>query len=291
MLTLVEASKLIQNPLQRGVVEVFPRTSPVLQILPFLQVSGNAYSWNIEDTLPGIAFRGFNETYTESTGIVQNMTESLKIFGGSSRVDRALVKTQGNLNNLRAIQDSMKAKAAALDFTKAFFKGDSSSDPKSFDGLERRLTGSQVIDAGGATHILPLLDELIDAVQGAPDMLFMNKSVRRAVNAEMRGQGQAIEVINDVFGRQINAYAGIPIGVIEDDASGNPILGFDETGSTTSIYAVRVGVSEFVSGLQAGELEVIDQGLVDVWYQTLIEWVVSIAVFNPKAAARLKGIS
>ena len=81
------------------------------------------------------------------------MTESLKIFGGSSRVDRALVKTQGNLNNLRAIQDSMKAKAAALDFTKAFFKGDSSSDPKSFDGLERRLTGSQVIDASGATHI------------------------------------------------------------------------------------------------------------------------------------------
>lgn len=291
MLTLFEASKLIQNPLQRGVVETFPRTSPVLQVLPFLGVAGNAYNWNVEKTLPGIAFRDYNETYTESTGVVQPKVEVLKIFGGTSRVDRALVKTQGNLNSLRAVQDAMKAKAAALDFTKAFFKGDSSVDPKSFDGLQKRLTGPQVIDGVGAVKILPLLDELIDAVQGSPDMLFMSKTMRRAINTERRAQGQATETVSDVFGRQIDAYAGIPIGIIEEDAGGNPILGFDETDDTTSIYAARFGVSEYVSGLQAGALEVIDQGLVDVWYQTLIEWIVSFAIFNPKAAARLKGIA
>ena len=56
MLTLTEASKLIQNPLQRGVVETFARTSPVLERLPFMDVNGNAYSYNVEQTLPGIAF-------------------------------------------------------------------------------------------------------------------------------------------------------------------------------------------------------------------------------------------
>lgn len=182
MLTLVEASKLLQNPLQRGIVEIFPRTSPVLQYLPFMDVAGNAYSYNIEETLPGIGFRAINETYDESTGVVNPEIESLKFFGGICKVDRALVKTQGNVNNLRAIHDGMKAKAAALEFSRVFFKGDSVADANSFDGLEKRLTGSQVINAGssdgGDALTLDKLDELTDSVQGGPDVLFMNKAMR-----------------------------------------------------------------------------------------------------------------
>lgn len=302
MLTLVEAAKLIQNPLQRGVVEVFPQTSPVLQHLPFLDVQGNAYSYNQEQTLPGIGFRGINEIYDESTGVINPQTEALKIFGGISKVDRAQVKTQGKVNDIRAVHDGMKAKAAALEFTKAFFKGNSTADADSFDGLEKRLTGSQVLDMGNADGGNPLtldkLDELIDAVQGSPDMLFMNKTMRRKVNKLMRAAGQATETVSDAFGRQIAAYAGIPIGVIESDKDGNEILGFTEPdldngdkNVCTSIYAVRFGAKEWVSGLQAGILEVIDQGLQGIHYQTLIEWICSIAVFHPKAAARLRGIN
>lgn len=302
MLTLVEAAKLIQNPLQRGVVEVFPQTSPVLQHLPFLDVQGNAYSYNQEQTLPGIGFRGINEIYDESTGVINPQTEALKIFGGISKVDRAQVKTQGKVNDIRAVHDGMKAKAAALEFTKAFFKGNSTADADSFDGLEKRLTGSQVLDMGNADGGNPLtldkLDELIDAVQGSPDMLFMNKTMRRKVNKLMRAAGQATETVSDAFGRQIAAYAGIPIGVIESDKNGNEILGFTEPDldngdktACTSIYAVRFGAKEWVSGLQAGILEVIDQGLQGIHYQTLIEWICSIAVFHPKAAARLRGIN
>ena len=293
MLTLLEASKLKQNPLQQGVVEVFASTSPVLERMPFMDVAGNAYSWNREETLPGIAFRDYNETYTESTGVVQQSTEVLKLFGGTAKVDRALVKTQGNLNDLRAIQTNMKAKAAALDFTKSFFKGDASDNPKAFDGLEKRLVGDQVLTATASGVTLNDVDKLIDAVQGGPDVLFMNKTMRRTVNALRRAAGQATEVVTDAFGRQIDAYAGIPIGVIEEDATGNQILGFDEgdDGDTTSIYAMRFGVGEWVSGLQCGTLEVIDQGLIDVWHQTLIEWICSFALFHPKAAARLQGVS
>jgi hypothetical protein len=295
-LTLLEASKLKHNPLQQGVVEIFAHTSPVIERLPFMDVAGNAYSWNREQTLPGVAFRDYNETYTESTGVVQPSTEVLKIFGGTARVDRALVKTQGNLNDLRAMQTSMKAKAAALEFTKNFFTGDVTNDPKGFDGLQKRLTGAQVLTAGG-TLTLAKLEEAIDAVQGGPDVLFMNKTLRRKVNALMRAAGQAVETVSDVFGRQIPAYAGIPIAVIEEDANGDPILGFTEddpatetTDAHTSIYAVRFGAAEWVSGLQCGPLEVIDQGLIDVWYQTLIEWICSFTIFNGKAAARLSGI-
>jgi hypothetical protein len=150
MLTLLEAAKLVQDPLKRGVIEIFPRTSPVLERLPFFNVNGQAYKYNQEKTLPGIAFRGINGSYTESTGVVNPAVEALYIMGGLSKVDRALVKTQGNVNNLRSIYDGMKAKAAALTFTLKFFKGDNSNDPNEFDGLENRLTGNQVIDMGAS---------------------------------------------------------------------------------------------------------------------------------------------
>ena len=280
MLTLAEASKLIQNPLQRGVVETFARTSPVLERLPFMDVNGNAYSYNVEQTLPGIAFRDYNASYTESTGVVNPHTEKLYIMGGISSVDRALVKTQGSVNNIRAIHDNMKAKAAALTFTAKFFNGDNTTAATEFDGLKERLTGSQALTYTGAMT-LEKVDELIDGVIGGPTALFMSKATRRTVNALRRAAGQATEVVSDSFGRQIDAYAGIPIGVIEEDKDGAAILADGE------IYAIRMGVQEYVSGLQAGGMEVIDLGLNRTQYETLIEWICGIAVFHPKAAARL----
>ena len=87
MLTLLEAAKLVTDPLKRGVIEIFPRTSPVLERLPFFNVNGQAYKYNIEETLPGIAFRGINESYTEDTGVVNPQVEALYIMGGLSKVD------------------------------------------------------------------------------------------------------------------------------------------------------------------------------------------------------------
>ena len=300
MITLLEAAKLVQDPLARGVIEIFPNVSPVLERLPFFNVNGQAYKYNREETLPGIAFRGINESYTESTGVVNPAIEALYILGGISQVDRALVKTQGNVNSLRAIYDSMKAKATALEFTKKFFKGDNSSDPNEFDGLDRRLTGSQKIAAGstngGDALTLDLLDNFIDAVQGGPDVLFMNKTMRRKTNNLIRASGQAMEPVSDAFGRQISSYAGVPIAVIEQDKDGNEILPFTEdnpgggAAASTSLYAVRFGVAEWVSGLQSGDMDVLDLGLNRTFYETLVEWICGMGVFHPKAAARLHGV-
>jgi len=301
-LTLVEYAKLCTDPLQRGVVEVFPRTSPVLEKLPFLSVSSNSYRYNQEAALPGIAFRGINGTYTESTGVLNPVTEALSILGGFSDVDRVLVKTQGNINDIRAVHDGLKAKSAALKFTKSFFKGDPESTPSDFYGLQSRLTGNQLIKcgntSGGDTLTLAKVDELINAVIGSPDMLFMNKTMRTKINTLVRAAGSAIETVSGAFGQRLEAYAGIPIGVIEEDETGTDIFPFTESafggGSSvcTSIYAVRFGVSEYVCGLQCGEMDVLDMGLYSggVKYRTLIEWICGFTVFHPKAAARLYGI-
>jgi len=300
-ITLLEAAKLVQDPLKRGVIEIFPRVSPVLERLPFFGVNGQSFRYNSEKTLPGVAFRGISETYTESTGIVNPAVEALYILGGLSKVDRALVKTQGNINNLRSVYDGMKAKSVALEYTKKFFSGDNSTDPNEFDGLKTRLTGDQVIDMGatdgGDTLTLAKLDEMMDAVQGSPDVIFCNKTMRRKISNLARAANQATEPVNDAFGRQLQAYAGTPIAVVEEDKDGNAILPFtepdlDDGDKTvcTSIYACRFGLAEYVSGLQAGNMDVLDQGLSGTFYQTLIEWICGLGVFHPKAAARLRGI-
>jgi hypothetical protein len=146
--TLAQAALLSQNDLQRGVIETFVQLSPVLDRLPLLNIEGNAYAYDAEATLPGVAFRSVNEAYTESTGTVNQSTESLVILGGDADVDRFIVQTRGNLNDQRAIQTRLKVKAASYKFQDTFFNGDVTVDTKAFDGLKKRLTGGQVISAG-----------------------------------------------------------------------------------------------------------------------------------------------
>jgi hypothetical protein len=100
----------------------------------------------------------------------------------------------------------------------------------------------------------------------------------------------------DSYGKVRTYYDGIPIKVVDKDNLNNDILGFDETvgtnNATSSIYAVRYGAEEFVCGLTNGGIQVEDLGLIPnpPVYRTLIEWYVGLAVFNPKSAARLRGI-
>lgn len=303
-LTLIEAARLKTDPLQRGIIECFPKASPVLERLPFLTVSSDSYKFNRASTLPNTDFRGLNESYTESTSTLDSITENLTICGGTSDVDRVLVKTQGNINDLRAIHDSLKARSCAKKWERTFFKGDCEANPKEFDGLETRLIGNQLIDAGassgGDALSLAKLDELIDSIDGSAEVLFMNKTMRRRLTVAARTSAVAgdINYTLDQFGRRVTTYNDIPIGIIEEDEDGNQILAFTEdnpgggTAASTSIYACRFGVGQYIFGLQCGEMDVIDMGLYSggTAYRTLIEWISSFTIGHNKSAARLRGI-
>jgi hypothetical protein len=297
-LTLTEAAKLSTDTLQRGVIETFARNSAVLEVLPFMEIAGNAYKYNEEATLPGVGFRAVNNAYTESAGVVNQKSEGLVIAGGDVDVDRYIVQTRGNVNDQRAIQTAMKVKALALTWTKTFFEGDIAGDANSFDGLSKRLAGSQVLTAGtnGAALTITMLDELIDAVEGEPDVIFASKAMRREIKKIIQGHNGYSESAYDAFGRPVMSYGGIPIRVVETDATGAEILGFDETQGTAlnsaSIYAVKLGPEQYVSGLQNGGISVRDLGEIESKpvFRTRIEWYNGMAVFHPRAAARLKGV-
>ena len=291
-LTLLEAAKLNSGDVYKaGVYMKFAETSDILRVLMFNNIGGNSLKYNVEETLPGIGFRGVNESYTESTGIINPKTENLAIAGGDLDVDKFIIDSMGS--EQRAIQEAMKIKALALSWTKTFIKGDNETEPREFDGLQVRLTGDSLIANGVAGLSLAKLDEAIDAVDGA-NYIAMSKSVRRrlTVAARTAAVGGDITYTLDEFGRQVTMYNGIPILIIDKDNENVDILGFTEASSTTSIYVLALGEGQ-VQGLENGGMSVRDLGELETKpaFRTRVEWYSCFGVFAPRTAARLSGIT
>lgn len=306
-LTLVEAAKLSTTTLQRGVIETFVLESPLLDRLPLMNIEGNAYSYNVEGSLPGIAFRAVNEAYVESTGTVNQKSESLVIMGGDADVDRFIVQTRGNLNDQRAVQTAMKVKANAIKYQDTFINGDVLVDTKAFDGLKKRLTGAQVIAAApngigpvaGGHDFFDALDALFASVTGGADAAYANRQIIARILSAGRRLGGAEMVNNDITGKREVQWNGVPILPIGDRADGTPIIGLNETQGTatnaSSIYAVSFGQDEGdggVTGLTNGGVQVYDVGELQEKpaYRTRIEFYTGLALFSGKAAARLTGV-
>lgn len=312
-ITLVEAAKLSNTALQRGVTELFVINSSILDRIPLMTIEGNAYAYNEEATLPGVAFRSVNEAYSESTGTVNQKSESLVILGGDADVDRFIVQTRGNLNDQRAIQTGMKVKAAAYKYQDAFFNGDVTVDAKGFDGLKKRLIGNQVLDAGtnGATintdeatrhAFFDMLDDLVARVpglDGTNGAIYASSAVIGKIRSAGRRIGGVEMVKEDLTGKRVLQWNGIPILDPGANAAGTAILPATETQGTatdaSSVYAVKFGQDEgdkAVTGLTNGGIQVDDLGQLQEKpaYRTRIEFYTGLALFGGKAAARLRGV-
>ena len=315
-ITLTEAAKLSTTDLQKGVLETFVQTSPVLDRLPMLEIEGNAYAYNSESTLPGVEFRAVNGSYSESTGTVNQKSETLAILGGDADVDRFIQQTRSNLNDQRATQTAMKVKAISYKFQDTFINGDSDTDANSFDGLKKRLTGNQVIDAApnglnvvGSSNadihtFLDKLDELLAAVpgiNGTNGAIYANAKIIRKIASALRHVSLDAVLMEDIAGKRTIQWNGIPILDLGATAAASPvdILPLNETQGTannaSSIYAVKFGADEgdqAVTGLTNGGVQVEDLGQLQSKpaYRTRIEFYCGLAVFGGKAAARLKGV-
>lgn len=313
-LTLVEAAKLSNTPLQKGVIETFVLESSILDRIPFLPIEGNAYAYNSEGTLPGVEFRAVNGKYNESTGTVVQRYEGLVILGGDADVDRFIAKTRGNINDQRAVQTSMKVKAAAYKFQDSFFNGDVAVDPLGFDGLKKRLIGAQVLDAGinglpvfngtaaAAKAFFNKLDLLVAQVPGLTGengAIYANRTIHALIKAAGREIGGVETVREDMTGKRVLQWNGIAVLDPGETPAGVAVLPQTETQGTaadaTSIYAVKFGQDEgdkAVTGLTNGGVDVYDLGELQEKpaLRTRIEFYCGLATFGGKAAARLRGV-
>jgi hypothetical protein len=296
-ITMLEAADYSTDNLVRRVANQIVEESPILEYAPIHTIQGNAYRYPREEGLGGIDWRGVGGSYTASSGTIRHEVETLAESGGEVFVDDQEIEGS-NMIDLKAHKFRMKSRAMGLFVSQYFFEGDRSVDPDGVDGLRRRLTGSQLIDAGTNGDTLTLADirNLIDAVAGGPDMLFMNKTMRNKITALVDAQtGTArIEYTQDTFGRQMRKFDGIPLRVVERQDDASTFLGFDEddgggNSDTCSIYGVKFGMDAVHLIAHGAVPNVHDFGEIESRPGHLgrIRWMWGMAIEHPRAAARL----
>ena len=293
-ISLAQSARMTNDVLQAGVIEVLATESKLLQLLPFMNVQGSGYTYNIEKNLGNAQFRKVNGGYNYGAIETIPVTERIVILGDEAIVDTYQIAVESDVNNLMAIEVALRTKAIAHKFEKCFIYGGtaagsgvpSESVANEFVGILTRYT--ETAPANIPSEVLPMfkaqvitktddligdLDTLLDMVAGGADCLIMNKKTRRQVTAKGRAfcdyrQGE--------FGTQFVQYGGVDIVDVDGDLLADDV-----------VIAAKFGAKEAVCGLQNGGVRVTALGEMESQPQlkTRIEWFVGLAVFNPKAVA------
>ncbi|HET8626073.1 MAG TPA: phage major capsid protein [Thermomicrobiales bacterium] len=296
-LTLTEAAKLTQDLLLRGVIETIVSESQLLNYLPFMDVTGNALTYNQENALATASYYGVGDTWLEDTPTFTQKTAKLAILGGDADVDNFLQQTYSDPNDLAAAVIAAKAKAVARTFSDTFFNGDTAVTPKGYDGLHKLIPAGQRLkanndNANGGALTLDDVDKVIDLVKpGKPDALFLSKRTRRKLKSLRRNAANVMEVDIDQFGRRVEFYDGIPL-VIDDFILDNHTVGAS-AGICSTLYAVQFGYQRGVMGIHNGGVQVDTVGDLETKDATRhrVKWYSAIVCFRDIAAAALEGIT
>ena len=293
------------------IADWFLMESNILQVLPWATNKELSILITAMKSLPTIGTRKINANFDESSGKFQQKPEGLYIFGHLIDVDNVLVKADPSQ---RQTQRRMSAKAMSFKFNDMFINGNPASDE--FKGLKMRVDDvnadgytDQYIDAGSATtgkgvlydtterhYFIDKVSKLIHVIsEHKPDALFMNAKLYLCFESAMRREG-LLKQTEDMFGRIINTFQGISlidIGIKADQTTEIITNGENLSGGTdeTSIYAVKYGENEYLWGLQQAPIEVTDLGEISSSpvFRDRVQWVVGLAVSNPRAIARAYG--
>ena len=303
-LTLIEAAKYENRLEHLAVLKTFSE-GELLARLPFMNIAGSGLFYSAEQELPSVGFRAVNEGYSQSYGVVDQRAEAVHLFGGDVDVDRSIVDLMGP--EARASQVEMKVRSMRLTLEATVINGDSSANPRAFDGLSKRLPPGDAMAfdnsagaIGGAGLNFDRLDELIDSVNayGAGKVLVMSKAMRRQLNGLARNSiGGVYQTSTNSFGMTVHRYQDCDIVTVDRDAQGIEVMGYDEAGGTSSIYCCTFG-DQGVTGLQGpfqGRYGISVRDLGEVpdapVFRTRVDWYVGFAVLQSRAAGRLYNIS
>jgi len=302
-LTLVEAAKGESNVFVRGVIETFVENQRLTQVIPYRDITGGLDGITQESVLPAAETRAVNEAFARSEGRIDEIIQSLKIYGGDIGIDPFILATKGEEQAARQI--ALKIKAISNRWTLDFIKGDSSANARDFDGLQNRVGAAGSFNAisagttsGGAALSLAILDEAIARCHGARYLLMGRQMGVRLTQSARTATLSNVRTTKNEFGDPIMEYNDLEVIPVTDNSENDNILGFNEAASTggataSSIYIVGVG-DEGIEGIQNGQFRV--RGLGETAGATVpledtrVEWYNNFQVNHPRSVIRVQHI-
>ncbi len=243
----VLAGRLSAESTERAVIEYMADKDELFALLPFTKSPTNIYSWYRTGDVPTASVIDPYGTIPEVDTIGTVMQNKISMIAADvvvynfeataveQLVDRVLEKT------LAASEAIVRA------YKRLFIRGDS-TNPHEFDGLDKFVDPSMVVDAGsgGAPISFQLLDQLLEKFPAGaePTAIIVHPRTYLSIRDLLRTLFvKPDEIMLPNFGRPVMAYNGIPI--LKNEYI--PI-----TAGRTSVYAVRLGTTA-VHGVYMGD--------------------------------------
>lgn len=323
MVTLQQAKLNMNDDIQIGVIDEFRKSSFILDnitfddaVTPGTNGATLTYGYTRLITQPTADFREINKEYTPQEVSKQRFTTELKPFGGAFEIDRIIANTGGLVDEVN-LQVQQKVKAARALFHDTIINGDSAVDAKSFDGLNKAITGSSTeynttdfIDLSNSAAVdtnykqfMDLLDEFLSNLDGKPSFLGGNSKLITKIKSVARRAGYLTQS-EDAFGRKVDAYDGIVLVDLGAKAgSNNPVVsivdtrkpkGTDVVTGLTDLYAAKLSMDGFHA------VSLANQDLVKIWLTDFttagavktgeVEMVAAVALKATKSAGVFRNI-
>lgn len=323
MVTLEQAKLNTQDDIQAGVIDEFRKSSFILDnisfddaVTPGTNGATLTYGYTRLITQPTAAFREINAEYTAQEVTKQRYTTELKPFGGSFQIDRIIANTGGLVDEVN-LQVQQKVKAAKSLFHDTVINGDSAVDTKSFDGLNKAITGSSTeyntgayIDLSSSSAVdsnykqfLDSIDEFLSNLDGKPSFLGGNSKLITKIKSVARRAGYLTQS-EDAFGRKVDAYDGIVLVDLGERSGSNlPVVsivdtrkpnGTDIVTGLTDLYAANLSLDGFHA------VSLANQDLVKIWLPNFttagavktgeVEMVAAVALKATKSAGVFRNI-
>lgn len=268
-ITLEQAKLNTLEDYEPTVIDEFRKESVILDNLVFdtaVNPAGGgatlSYGYRRLATQRDAAFREIGTEYIDKEVTTKKISVELKPLGGSFKVDRVLAHLGPAASDEIALQMSQLIKATNTKFCDAVINGDVAQDAHGFDGLDKALKDSSTelketepdwskfTSADAALSVLDDLDELLDALDGPPTMLFGNKRALAKIRAAARRANmytrEPVEGLLGSGGHQIMREQIGNVIIVDPGAkagSNDPII--PVTQGKTSLYAVRFGLDGF----------------------------------------------
>lgn len=302
LITLPEYAKgFAMEDIRRTVIEMFTQYSDIFEVMPFESLRGSKYTGYREAALPQPVFRGINEASSSGHGIISPFDEATYIVDHDIDVDRAIQDRHGP--ERRNYEERMGITAFARLWVDTFVKGDQSTNPRVFNGLNVRARKygrlyHNSTASGGAALSLANLDQVYNNVSKKSGTCYLFVPfisiplwIQAARTSTLTG---FVMQTWDQVGTPKMSYAGnrILFGYPKDDQV--PVLQFNEVATgggsavTGSLYWLTLGEG-MLRGIQVRPLTPEDVGLLQdrKTFRTHIAWDIGLVDEHKYCLARL----
>lgn len=291
LITLTEYAKgFSAEDIRRTIIEMFTQYSDVFEVMPFEGLRGSKYVGFRESVLPVPQFRGINEASSSGHGNITPFDEATYIIDHDVDVDRAIQDRHGP--ERRNYEERMGITAFARLWIDTFVKGDQSTNPRVFNGLQVRATKfgrlyHNSTTSGGAALSLANLDQFLNNISRKSGTTYIFVPfislplwIQAARTTTLSG---FVMQTWDEIGMPKISYAGLRLlwGYPKDDHQ--PVLQFNEVANgggsavTASLYGITLGEG-MLRGIYVRNLTPEDVGLLQdrKTYRTHIAWDVGL---------------